>query len=66
MTTMYQGFFEGNCPSCGDPFDGPIWNGRCYDCHNSNIPSVYCKHGTYIGDPCGPDYLCGPCEMGDD
>lgn len=24
--------------------------------------SLYCKHGTYIGDPFGPDYLCGRCE----
>ena len=22
----------------------------------------YCKHGTYIGDPYGADYLCGYCE----
>ena len=28
-------------------------------------PSLYCKHGTYIGDPCGPDYICGYCEMGE-
>lgn len=24
--------------------------------------SLYCVHGTYIGDPYGPDYLCGACE----
>lgn len=24
----------------------------------------YCKHGTYIGDPYGPDHLCGYCESG--
>lgn len=24
--------------------------------------SLYCKHGTYIGDKYGPDYLCGRCE----
>lgn len=23
---------------------------------------LYCKHGTYIGDAYGPDYLCGACE----
>jgi len=23
---------------------------------------LYCKHGTYIGDPWGADYLCGRCE----
>lgn len=26
--------------------------------------SNYCKHGTYIGDPYGPDYMCHWCEMG--
>lgn len=25
---------------------------------------LYCKHGTYVGDPYGPDYMCGPCEDG--
>lgn len=25
---------------------------------------VYCKHGSYIGYPGGPDYICGPCEDG--
>lgn len=24
----------------------------------------YCEHGTPIGDPFGPDYLCGYCEEG--
>jgi len=24
----------------------------------------YCEHGTYIGSPYGPDYLCGWCEDG--
>jgi len=24
----------------------------------------YCKHGTNVGDPYGPDYLCGYCEDG--
>lgn len=24
----------------------------------------YCKHGTFIGDPYGPDYMCGKCEDG--
>lgn len=24
----------------------------------------FCKHGTFIGDPYGPDYLCGWCEDG--
>lgn len=26
----------------------------------------YCKHGAYVGDPYGPDYMCGPCEDGTD
>jgi len=25
----------------------------------------YCKHGVYIGDRYGPDYLCGRCEGGE-
>lgn len=24
----------------------------------------YCRHGSYIGDPYGGDYLCGACEEG--
>ena len=24
--------------------------------------SLYCKHGTYVGDWAGADYLCGECE----
>ena len=28
--------------------------------------STYCTHGTYIGTPGGPDFLCGACEMGED
>jgi hypothetical protein len=23
---------------------------------------LYCVHGTYVGDPYGPDYMCGACE----
>lgn len=25
---------------------------------------LYCPHGTYVGDPYGPDYMCGVCENG--
>lgn len=25
---------------------------------------LHCVHGTYIGGPCGPDYLCWLCEDG--
>jgi hypothetical protein len=27
--------------------------------------SHYCRHGNYIGDPYGADYMCGACENGD-
>lgn len=30
-----------------------------------HAPGDTCKHGTYVGDAWGPDYLCGRCEMGD-
>lgn len=28
--------------------------------------SVYCRHGNYVGNPYGGDYMCGRCEDGDD
>jgi hypothetical protein len=27
--------------------------------------NTYREHGTYIGTPGGPDYLCGYCENGE-
>lgn len=30
-----------------------------------NDRSNYCKHGTFIGNPYGGDYLCHWCELGD-
>jgi hypothetical protein len=27
-----------------------------------NIPGDTCKHGNYIGDAYGADYICGQCE----
>jgi hypothetical protein len=30
-----------------------------------DVPGDVCKHGTYVGDAGGPDYLCGACEDGD-
>jgi hypothetical protein len=30
-----------------------------------NTPGDICKHGTYVGDYCGPDYICGKCENGE-
>jgi hypothetical protein len=55
------------CPGCKYEITGPVWgpDGLCRDCYEDRIPAPYCKHGTYIGYPGGPDYLCGPCEMGD-
>lgn len=26
----------------------------------------FCRHGTYVGNPYGADYLCGACEDGED
>lgn len=26
---------------------------------------MFCRHGTFIGDPYGADYLCMACEMGE-
>ena len=25
----------------------------------------YCRHGVFVGDPYGADYMCGYCENGD-
>ncbi len=30
-----------------------------------DVPGDICKHGNYIGDAGGPDYLCGQCESGE-
>jgi hypothetical protein len=30
-----------------------------------NVPGDVCKHGTYVGDAYGPDYMCGRCESGE-
>jgi len=27
-------------------------------------PNYYCSHGTFVGDPYGPDLMCFWCEMG--
>lgn len=34
------------------------------DYDDERSPSEYCKHGNYIGNWAGPDYLCGACEDG--
>lgn len=31
---------------------------------DTNDPSQYCEHGTWIGSWWGPDILCGLCESG--
>lgn len=50
-------------PECDHIVDGPAFNGKCYPCHNESMNrDYYCKHGTYVGDPYGPDYMCGMCE----
>lgn len=28
--------------------------------------SNYCKHGNYVGNPWGPDYMCPWCETGEE
>ena len=27
-----------------------------------SVPGDLCKHGTYVGDASGPDFICGYCE----
>ena len=27
-----------------------------------DVPGDICKHGNYIGNSCGPDYICMECE----
>lgn len=34
-----------------------------YRAHNSS-DHTHCVHGTFVGDPYGPDYMCGKCEEG--
>ena len=30
-----------------------------------NVPGDTCRHGNYVGDAYGADYICGPCEDGE-
>jgi len=30
-----------------------------------DTPGDLCKHGNYVGDAGGPDYMCGLCESGE-
>lgn len=52
-----------NIPRTG-PDALPDW--ACEPMPMPKTPSVYCKHGTFIGGPLGPDYICGWCEQGDE
>jgi len=48
------------CKTCGSPFY-PAINGGSEEC---DYCLTHCEHGTYIGFPGGPDYLCYWCEAG--
>jgi hypothetical protein len=40
--------------------------GSC-DCapgEGHRVERSYCRHGIFVGDPYGPDYMCGWCEDG--
>lgn len=37
-----------------------------FDESDLDNPSYYCRHGTFIGNPYGADYMCGWCEMGEE
>lgn len=39
--------------------DADYWEDR-----RVNGRSNYCRHGRFVGDPYGPDYMCGLCEDG--
>lgn len=28
------------------------------------VEANYCRHGVFVGDPHGPDFMCGYCETG--
>ena len=58
---------------CGTPsYDGGI--NMCIECEEKlnkqfpqgwrETPGDICKHGNYVGDQYGPDYICGQCEDG--
>lgn len=39
-------------------------NAHAYPQGWREVPGDICRHGTYVGDAYGPDYLCGACEEG--
>ena len=46
------------CKECEEKFAKEFPQGWQYS------PGDICKHGTYVGDAYGPDYICGACEDG--
>lgn len=36
-----------------------------FDDEDLTVSANYCRHGNFIGNPYGADYLCGWCENGD-
>lgn len=57
-TTSYDGGIN-ICPDCEEAIEKQYPQGW------RETPGDVCKHGTYIGDAYGPDYLCGKCEAGE-
>ncbi len=47
------------CDKCTTKLDKQYPQGWCH------VPGDICKHGTYVGDAGGPDYICGQCEDGE-
>lgn len=50
-------------PRCESHYDQYVARAEAREAREAEYQaSLYCQHGTYIGDPYGPDYLCGACE----
>ncbi len=47
------------CQECIEKFE------EAYPQGWRETPGDICKHGTYVGNAGGPDYICGQCEDGD-
>ena len=47
------------CDECQERFEKEFPQGW------RDVPGDVCKHGTYVGDAHGPDYICGKCENGE-
>ena len=64
--------YEVRCGST-DPYGDRAMCDACEDKYRQqypqgwrNVPGDTCPHGNYVGDPYGPDLLCGQCESGED